>query len=171
MKEPINCFVCSTPFKPRKYGVAKYCSSKCRKIAKKRRCIDQLKKECAICGIIKDLESHHIDENKDNNLDSNLITLCSTHHKVITRYNHKTEVINSIVNKGKILEKEILKKFPRIKDIIFNDFYIALSIKQKIFRYEIKSLLLIFNYLYKQGFRLKTFHEDINKSIVIFEKY
>ena len=89
MNKTLNCIICNKEFRPMKYGVAKYCSSKCRKIAEKRKYINRQKKECAICGIKEKLEFHHINGNKDNNSDSNLITLCSEHHKIITKFNQK----------------------------------------------------------------------------------
>ena len=45
--------------------------------------------ECAICGYDEEkriLEVHHIDENRDNNSEDNLIILCPNCHRKITLY-------------------------------------------------------------------------------------
>ena len=52
---------------------------------------DQLTKRCMIkdCGFSITVDLHHIDKNKRNNHESNLIGICPSHHQVIHRLNYK----------------------------------------------------------------------------------
>ena len=55
------------------------------------------KKECIICKESKIVEVHHLDENKLNNIPSNLIPLCPTHHQYWhSRY--KNEIEDKVYN-------------------------------------------------------------------------
>lgn len=94
--EGIKCVSCNNIFKPRNYGTAKYCSSNCNEVARKRRYLKKLKEKCAICPIKEDLEFHHIDENKNNNKDCNIMILCCEHHEVITSYNFAKKNIKKL---------------------------------------------------------------------------
>ena len=44
-------------------------------------CFLHHKKQCVVCKEDKIVEVHHLDHNKSNNIPSNLIPLCPTHHK------------------------------------------------------------------------------------------
>lgn len=46
-------------------------------------CFSNHKKECVVCGESNIVAVHHIDENHDNNVPSNLIPLCPTHHHYV----------------------------------------------------------------------------------------
>lgn len=53
---------------------------------------------CAICGKTDGVEVHHIDENRSNNLPSNLITLCESCHQRVHSRNLQTIYQDEIVS-------------------------------------------------------------------------
>lgn len=60
--------------------------------------INNVKKECKVCGSTKNVQVHHIDKNHDNNDFNNLIYLCSLCHS--KKHNKERD------NKGKFIKKE-----------------------------------------------------------------
>lgn len=44
---------------------------------------------CRICGREHDLHVHHIDYNRLNNADTNLVTLCQSCHQAVHKENYK----------------------------------------------------------------------------------
>lgn len=56
-------------------------------------------KKCIICGFEKIVDLHHLDGNKKNNNQSNLIGLCPNHHKMIHNKKYKDEVTKEILNR------------------------------------------------------------------------
>lgn len=71
---------------------------------------DSIKKRdgfsCLLCGVSSDLHVHHIDYNKKNNNDENLVTLCRKCHN-ITNYNREfwTHVFIGFNSNSKIIKK------------------------------------------------------------------
>jgi len=53
-------------------------------------------KSCLICGFDKVVEVHHIDENRKNNTNENLVPLCPNHHMMIHRSKFRLQIINEI---------------------------------------------------------------------------
>lgn len=45
--------------------------------------VDELEKECAVCGSTENLHRHHIDGDRDNNSEENLITICASCHRKV----------------------------------------------------------------------------------------
>ena len=48
-------------------------------------------KQCMVCGFDKIVELHHLDKNKKNNSENNLIGLCPNHHKMIHQAKYRKE--------------------------------------------------------------------------------
>jgi hypothetical protein len=59
-------------------------------------------KKCIVCGFDSIVDLHHIDKNKKNNSESNLIGLCPNHHRMIHLRKFRDEFIEEL--------NEILKK-------------------------------------------------------------
>ena len=55
---------------------------------------------CIVCGFEKAVNIHHLDHNKRNNLESNLIGLCPNHHKMIHDHRYSEEVCRMLESKG-----------------------------------------------------------------------
>jgi hypothetical protein len=60
----------------------------------------KITKSCVICGFDKAVDLHHLDKNKKNNSESNMIGLCPNHHKMIHMAEHKDEIIKILSEKG-----------------------------------------------------------------------
>ncbi len=56
--------------------------------------------KCIICGFDKVIDLHHLDENKKNSSDDNLIGLCPNHHKMLHDYRYKPEILQQLNEKG-----------------------------------------------------------------------
>jgi ribosomal protein L37E len=65
-----------------------------------------LTKECFICGFDKVVDLHHLDENKKNNMKSNLIGLCPNHHKMLHDFRFRKEIRKALSEKGITLFKD-----------------------------------------------------------------
>lgn len=57
-------------------------------------------KACAICGFDKTIELHHLDGDKKNTSEENLIGLCPNCHKMIHSYAYYEEIKNTLKKKG-----------------------------------------------------------------------
>jgi hypothetical protein len=57
-------------------------------------------KTCVICGFDKIVDIHHLDGNKQNNSENNLIGLCPNHHRMINNYKYKFEVFSELAKLG-----------------------------------------------------------------------
>lgn len=101
-----ECPVCSRPVKNFRYAVT--CGASCankkyrtgpsngnwKQSAYVTTCFLYHKKECVVCGENLIVEVHHLDGDRSNNDPSNLIPLCSTHHKYWhSRYRHLVEPV------------------------------------------------------------------------------
>jgi len=58
----------------------------------------RITKSCLICGFDKVVDLHHLDENKKNNSESNLIGLCPNHHKMLHDFKWRKETIDELNN-------------------------------------------------------------------------
>ena len=61
----------------------------------------KITEQCIICEFKKIVELHHLDKNKKNNSESNLVGLCPNHHKMFHRINFRKEVIDELNKKFK----------------------------------------------------------------------
>ncbi|MCH7850471.1 MAG: hypothetical protein IH845_02400 [Nanoarchaeota archaeon] len=57
-------------------------------------------KECTVCGFDKIVDLYHLDTNKKNNAEENLIGLCPNHHRMINNYNFRLEIYSKLQKKG-----------------------------------------------------------------------
>ncbi len=55
-------------------------------------------KKCCICGFNKIVELHHLDENKKNNNENNLVGLCPNHHKMLHNFKFRKKIIQKLKN-------------------------------------------------------------------------
>lgn len=58
-------------------------------------CFSNHRKECIICGESTIVEVHHYDNNHNNNIPSNLVPLCPTHHQYV-HSKHKNKIQKQI---------------------------------------------------------------------------
>ncbi len=56
--------------------------------------------KCVVCGFDKIVDIHHIDGNKKNNANGNLIGLCPNHHRMINNYKYRHEIFARLVQLG-----------------------------------------------------------------------
>ena len=57
-------------------------------------------KACVICGFDRVVDLHHLDKNKKNNSETNLIGLCPNHHKMLHDFRYRVEMLQELKNKG-----------------------------------------------------------------------
>ena len=62
--------------------------------------------KCILCGFDKVVELHHLDENKKNNSERNLVGLCPNHHKMLHDFKFRKEIRKMLSEKGIILPKD-----------------------------------------------------------------
>lgn len=60
------------------------------------RCARKYKEECIICGWSISVDSHHIDENHNNNDPDNLVFLCPNHHRMAHLKEYKDQILLEI---------------------------------------------------------------------------
>jgi hypothetical protein len=60
----------------------------------------KITKECVICGFNKVVELHHLDGDRSNPNNKNLVGLCPNCHRLIHSYNYYEEVKNRLAKKG-----------------------------------------------------------------------
>lgn len=79
--------------------------------------IDLYKKvteRCILCGFDKVVDLHHLNEDKQDNSEKNLLGLCPNHHRMIHDFRHRAEMFNELKQKGFQPPKDIKLNF--IKD-------------------------------------------------------
>lgn len=59
----------------------------------------KITKNCLICDFDRVVELHHLDKNRKNNSENNLIGLCPNHHKMIHISRYKEETLAQIKEK------------------------------------------------------------------------
>lgn len=60
----------------------------------------KITKKCVVCNFDKIIDLHHLDCNKENNSEENLIGLCPNHHKMIHHNEFRQEVIKLLQEKS-----------------------------------------------------------------------
>lgn len=69
----------------------------------------KITKNCVICGFDKVVDLHHLDENRKNNNEVNLIGLCPNHHKMLHDFRYKSEIFKLLKEKNyKVPELKVL---------------------------------------------------------------
>ncbi len=66
---------------------------------------------CIICGFDKVVDLHHLNENKKDNSERNLIGLCPNHHRMIHDFRHRASIFNELKQKGFEPPKDIKLEF------------------------------------------------------------
>ncbi|MAG02765.1 hypothetical protein CMI42_05490 [Candidatus Pacearchaeota archaeon] len=56
----------------------------------------KITEKCIVCGYIDIVELHHLDGDKKNNSETNLVGLCPNDHKKIHRYEFREGIVNEI---------------------------------------------------------------------------
>ena len=60
----------------------------------------KITEKCVICGFDKFVVLHHLDQNKRNNSQDNLIGLCPNHHQMLHTLKNKEDVFQLLREKG-----------------------------------------------------------------------
>jgi len=60
----------------------------------------KLTKECLVCGFNAAVDLHHLDHNKKNSSETNLVGLCPNHHKMIHMVEYKDDILETLSQKG-----------------------------------------------------------------------
>ncbi len=76
---------------------------------------EKITKSCIICGFDKVVELHHLNEDKTDNSEKNLLGLCPNHHKMIHEYRYRQEIFDELIKKGFEPPKDIKLNFLRAK--------------------------------------------------------
>jgi hypothetical protein len=63
----------------------------------------KITEKCVLCDFNKIVDVYHLDKNKKNNDQSNLIGLCPNHHRLINNYNFRDEIYLELRKKGYFL--------------------------------------------------------------------
>jgi hypothetical protein len=71
----------------------------------------KITKACDICGFDKIVDLHHLNENKNNNSEENLIGLCPNHHKMLHDFRYRKEIRNKLIEKGFKIPEDIKLDF------------------------------------------------------------
>lgn len=53
-----------------------------------------------VCGFAKMVDLHHLDHNRKNNSETNMIGLCSNHHKMLHDHRYSQEIVDELKKKG-----------------------------------------------------------------------
>jgi len=57
-------------------------------------------KKCVVCGFDNVVDLHHLDHDKTNNSENNLVGLCPNHHKLIHTQKYQKEMFDILKEKG-----------------------------------------------------------------------
>ncbi len=57
-------------------------------------------KKCTLCNFDNIVELHHLDENKENSSETNLIGLCPNHHKMLHDFRFKKGIVSQLRERG-----------------------------------------------------------------------
>ena len=73
----------------------------------------EITKTCIVCSFDKIVDLHHIDKNRKNNSDANLVGLCPNHHKLVHMYKHRKEILDLLRAKGYKIHQEVRSELQR----------------------------------------------------------
>ncbi len=71
----------------------------------------KITEKCVICGFDKIVDLHHLDEDKQNNSENNLIGLCPNHHQMLHNFQFRKEIRELLKQKGYELKKDVKLDF------------------------------------------------------------
>ena len=69
--------------------------------------------KCIICGFDKIVDLHHLDQNKKNNTEPNIVGLCPNHHKMMHDFRFRQEMSNQLKEKGFNIPEDIKLDFQK----------------------------------------------------------
>ncbi len=69
----------------------------------------KLVEKCNICSFDKIVELHHLDHNRKNNAENNLVGLCPNHHKMLHSRKYQKEIFEILKSKGFIVPENRYK--------------------------------------------------------------
>jgi hypothetical protein len=78
----------------------------------------KITKKCLLCGFDKVVDLHHLDKNKKNNSESNLIGLCPNHHRMIHQQKYRQEILEKV---NEILVKKGIKPVEKRDTFFMNN--------------------------------------------------
>ncbi|GBE20304.1 hypothetical protein BMS3Abin17_01042 [archaeon BMS3Abin17] len=67
---------------------------------------NKITEKCIICDFNKLVDLHHLDENRQNNSEENLIGLCPNHHQMLHNFKFRKEIRKLLKDKGIILPED-----------------------------------------------------------------
>jgi ribosomal protein L37E len=73
----------------------------------------KITKNCILCGFDKVVDLHHLDQNKENNSETNLIGLCPNHHKMLHDFRYRQEMLDKLKEKGFSIKEDPKLKFQK----------------------------------------------------------
>jgi ribosomal protein L37E len=73
----------------------------------------KITKSCVICGFNSTVDLHHLDGNKKNNSESNLIGLCPNHHKMLHDFKYRAEMLGILKEKGFAIQDDPKLEFKK----------------------------------------------------------
>jgi hypothetical protein len=82
--------------------------------------MQKITKKCVVCGFDKIVELHHLDGDKANSTDKNLIGLCPNCHKQIHHYEYFEDIKNKLAEKGYDVSKVHPTSYANQRDVIKN---------------------------------------------------
>jgi len=59
----------------------------------------KITKHCILCGFDKVVDLHHLDKDRKNNSEENMIGLCPNHHRMIHDLRYQNEIVSKIKEK------------------------------------------------------------------------
>jgi len=69
----------------------------------------KLTEKCIICGFDKFVALHHLDQNRNNNSETNLVGLCPNHHQMLHTLKNREEIFQLLREKGYFPKEKVLK--------------------------------------------------------------
>ncbi len=60
----------------------------------------KITEKCAICGFNNFVDLHHLNGDKKNNTESNLVGLCPNHHRMLHDFRYKSQIIKALKDKN-----------------------------------------------------------------------
>mgnify|MGYP001611006374 CR=1 FL=1 len=72
---------------------------------------NKITKKCVICGFDKIVDLHHLDENKKNISEENMIGLCPNHHKMFHDFRFKKEIVEKLQELGYKIPRNVKLDF------------------------------------------------------------
>ena len=76
----------------------------------------KITKACVVCSFDKVVDLHHLDENRKNNSEENLVGLCPNHHKMFHDFRYRKEIKEDLIKKGFNVPEDLKLGFRLLKN-------------------------------------------------------